>query len=148
MQPPPGKYLKRDNQEQDISMTALATLADRVDQAFEQMTDEVEKILLAKVKALSLAYPSRSFRISSGHGSLELQVSLRSRAWNRLTGHQSYFAVDYEGEGRTAPDGFAEDLFREVDDISRRFQNQYNGYACIQVDYTFINGELVSPKKQ
>jgi hypothetical protein len=128
-------------------MENLESLADKVDLAIGQMTDEVEKILLAKVKAISLLYPARTFRIASGHGGLTLEVSLRSKVWNRLTGHQSYFSVDYDGENKTTPDGFAEDLFKEVDDISRRFQNQYNGYACIQVDYTFINGALVSPKK-
>jgi len=124
-------------------MTNLITLADQVDQAFDLLTDEIKNILLTKVKEISMRYPTRTFRIASGHGSLCLEVSRRARGWNILTGNQDYFTVDCRGDGGTAPGGFAKDLFEEVEEISTRFQNHYNGYACIQVDYIVMNGKIV-----
>lgn len=129
----------------DAAMTTLTALADQIDDAFDRMIDELEKILMTKVKELSKHYPTRTFRIASGHGGLVLEVSRRGKGWNMLTGRDTYFSVDCRGDGGTAPEGFAEDLFKEVDEISTRFQDHYNGYACLQVDYTVKNGELIEP---
>jgi hypothetical protein len=126
-------------------VTTLTSLADQIDRGFELMTIELEEILMNKVKELSKRYPTRTFRILSGHGSLALEVSRRSNAWNWLTGKEDYFLVDCRGEGSTAPEGFAQDLFKEVDEMSERFQDHYNGYACIQVDYVVKNGEVIAP---
>ena len=123
----------------------LTALADRIDHTFDLMTAELESILKEKVKELSTRYPTRTFRIISGHGGLQLEVSRRSKTWNRLTGKDGYFSVDCRGNGSTAPEGFAEDLFKEVDEISERFQDHYNGYACLQVDFTVKDGELIAP---
>lgn len=123
--------------------TTLTALADQIEHTFDLMADELESILREKVRKLSKRYPTRTFKILSGHGSLQLEVSRRSKAWNRLTGKDDYFLVDCRGDGGTAPQGFAEDLFKEVDEISERFQDHYNGYACLQVDFVMKNGELI-----
>ena len=123
--------------------TNLAILADNIDHAFDLMINELETILMDKVKALSKDYPTRTFQIISGHGSLALEVSRRSNAWNSLAGKMDYYSIDCCGENSTAPEGFAKDIFKEVEEISERFQDTYNGYACLQVDYTVKNGELI-----
>ena len=128
-------------------MTKLTALADRIDQTFDLMIDELEKILMAKVKDLSKSYPTRTFRMISGHGSLMLEVSRRGSGWNFLTGGDDHYTVDCRGDGNRAPQGFASDLFKEVDEISTRFQDHYNGYACLQVDYVVKNGELIDPNR-
>lgn len=123
--------------------TNLTALANQIDHAFDLMTTQLEAILKNKVKALSMRYPTRNFRVLSGHGSLQLLVSRRTKIWNRLTGKEGYFLVDCRGDGNTAPEGFAEDLFKEVDEISERFQDHYNGYACLQVDFAVKNGVML-----
>lgn len=124
-------------------MSHLNTLADRVDQAIDNMINEVEKILMEKVLKLSRTCPKRVFSIVSGHGSLSLLVTRRSQGYNLMTGHADYFSVDYSGDTSTAPKWFASDLFAEVDEISTRFQDHYNGYSCVQVDYKVQNGKLI-----
>ena len=95
-------------------MTKLTALADRIDQTFDLMIDELEKILMAKVKDLSKSYPTRTFRMISGHGSLMLEVSRRGSGWNFLTGGDDHYTVDCRGDGNRAPQGFASDLFKQI----------------------------------
>ncbi|MFZ3583678.1 hypothetical protein ACOI1H_16105 [Loktanella sp. DJP18] len=121
-------------------MTHLKTLAEGVDDAMDALLTEVERILMEKVKVLSLSYPKRVFSLKSGHGSQHLEVTRRSTGFNFVTGREDHFTVDCRGDGSRAPAWFAADLFKEVDEISTRFQDHFNGYACVQVDYSVQSG--------
>jgi hypothetical protein len=122
----------------------LCRLADKIDSTMDLLLDELEAILINKVKNLSKNYPTRTFKVVSGHGGLSLDISRRSKNWNILTGRLDYFNLDYQDNNNTTPEGFAVDLFSEVKEMSTRFQDHFNGYACLQADFVVKDGEKLT----
>jgi hypothetical protein len=135
-----GKALRNE------AVSPVNEIADRIEKDMNLLMDEVEKNLLLNLRRFSRNYPTRTFTIRSGHGGLDLTISRRGSGWCVMTGSADYFTVDYDAwEGRCPPN-FAAELFTEVNAISVRFQDEFNGYACIQpANYSVKNGYLIEP---